>query len=170
MERQTITGTLSTSGRMSGVLSVGGGTTDYNELENKPTYNGHVIEGELTNESLGIWQPKNYSTEEQNTGIKWIDGKDVYVKCYHNTLNNADNIFIDTVLNSTNIHILPMSSISIDTRGAYNTSFVFNCYDRCILRIICNISGIAVNCENYNSSNFGTSDVFIVLFYTKVGE
>lgn len=78
MERQTIIGSLSTSGRLSGALSVGGGTTDYNELENKPTYNGHVIEGELTNESLGIWQPKNFSTEEQNTGLKWIDGKDIY--------------------------------------------------------------------------------------------
>lgn len=80
MERQTITGRLSTSGRLSGALSVGGGTTDYNELENKPTYNGHIIEGDLTNESLGIWQPKNFSTEEQSTGIKWIDGSDIYYK------------------------------------------------------------------------------------------
>lgn len=80
MERQTITGNLSTNGRLSGALSVGGGTTDYNELENKPTYNGHVIEGELTSESLGVWQPKNFSTEEQNTGIKWVDGKDIYQK------------------------------------------------------------------------------------------
>ena len=79
MERQTITGRLSTSGRLSGALSVGGGTTDYNELENKTTYNGHVIEGDMTNESLGIWQPKNFSTEEQNTGLKWIDGKDICV-------------------------------------------------------------------------------------------
>lgn len=87
MERQTITGTLSTSGRLSGALSVGGGTTDYNELENKPTYNGHVIEGDLTSESLGIWQPKNFSTEEQNTGLKWIDGKDIYYKTFNVTLN-----------------------------------------------------------------------------------
>lgn len=73
----TVRGTLNTKGRLSGTLSVGGGTTDYNELENKPTYNGHVIEGDMTNETLGIWQPKNFSTEEQNTGIKWIDGKDI---------------------------------------------------------------------------------------------
>ena len=165
MERQTITGSLSTSGRLSGALSVGGGTTDYNELENKPSINGVELVG-----NMNLWQPKNFSTEEQNTGLKWIDGRDVYVKCYQNTLNNSDNKFIDTVLNSNNAHILPMSSISIDTRGEYNTSFVFNCYDRCIMRIICNTSGIAINCENYNTSNFGTSDVFIVLFYTKVGE
>lgn len=80
MERQTITGNLSTNGRLSGALSVGGGTTDYNELENKPTYNGHIIEGDMTNDSLGIWQPKNFSTKEQSTGIKWIDGRDIYYK------------------------------------------------------------------------------------------
>ena len=88
MERQTITGRLSTSGRLSGALSVGGGTTDYNELENKPTYNGHVIEGDMTNESLGIWQPKIFSTEEQNTGLKWIDGKDIYFKIFEVILND----------------------------------------------------------------------------------
>lgn len=72
MERQTITGRLSTSGRLSGALSVGGGTTDYNELENKPTYNGHVIEGDMTSESLGIWQPFDLMPNtEYDTGIKW---------------------------------------------------------------------------------------------------
>ena len=78
MTRDNIVGTLQGDSRLSGGLSVGGGTTDYNELENKPTYNGHIIEGDMTNETLGIWQPKNFSTTEQNTGIKWIDGKDIY--------------------------------------------------------------------------------------------
>ena len=93
MERQTITGRLSTSGRLSGALSVGGGTTDYNELENKPTYNGHIIEGDLTSESLGIWQPKNFSTEEQNTGIKWIDGSPIYVRVFEGQISGSDCIF-----------------------------------------------------------------------------
>lgn len=97
MERQTITGSLSTSGRLSGALSVGGGTTDYNELENKPTYNGHIIEGELTSESLGIWQPKNFSTDEQNTGLKWIDGKDIYFKTYE-SINSTYNSGVDGLL------------------------------------------------------------------------
>lgn len=126
MERQTITGRLSTSGRLSGNLSVGG-TTDYNELENKPTYNGHIIEGELTNESLGIWQPKNFSTEEQNTGLKWIDGRDIYQKIYQieastnwTTLTNIGtwdntNEIIDikaNIVENGNYYMLPYASAS----------------------------------------------------------
>ena len=109
----------------------------------------------------------NYSTTEQRTGQKWIDGKDIYCKCYQTTINSFDNVYVDNTLNNTLIHVLPMSSISIDTRGAYNTSFVFNCYDRCILRIICNHLGVAINCENY-SDNFGESIINVVVYYTKI--
>lgn len=114
MERQTIIGSLSTSGRLSGQLSVGGGTTDYNELENKPTYNDHIIEGDLTSESLGIWQPKNFSTEEQNTGIKWIDGKDIYVKSYQ--VNNAiyDASYFGIII-ATNVNFI---DTLIDIKGS----------------------------------------------------
>lgn len=80
MARDNIVGTLQGDSRLSGGLSVGGGTTDYNELENKPTYNGHIIEGDLTSEILGIWQPKNFSTDEQSTGLKWLDGRDILFK------------------------------------------------------------------------------------------
>lgn len=73
-------GKLSTPVNIEGEIYRGIGSTDYNELENKPTYNGHIIEGNLTSESLGVWQPKNFSTDEQNTGVKWIDGRDILVK------------------------------------------------------------------------------------------
>ena len=76
----TLSGSLQSSGRVRGILTLSAGSKDYNELENKPTYNGHVIEGDMTNESLGIWQPKNFSTEEQNTGIKDENGNDIYFK------------------------------------------------------------------------------------------
>lgn len=120
MERQTITGNLSTNGRLSGKMSVGGGTTDYNELENKPTYNGHVIEGDLTNESLGIWQPKNFSTEEQNTGLKWIDGKSLYQKTYdfgalpNNTMKIISSGLID-------VNVVKIDGIAISSNGFTTT-------------------------------------------------
>jgi hypothetical protein len=109
----------------------------------------------------------NYSTTEQVIGT-WIDGKTIYCKCYQTTISNADNTYIDNTLNNSLIHVLPMSSISIDTEGSYDTSFVFNVYDGCILRIICNYVGVAINCENYNATKFGTSTVYVVLYYTKI--
>ena len=46
--------------------SSGGGTSDYNDLENKPKINNVVLEGNLTLKDLGIIIPdlKNYITEE----------------------------------------------------------------------------------------------------------
>lgn len=80
----------------------GGGTSDYNLLNNKPKVNNITIEGELTLSDLGI-QPAisfpgdptkymdgtgefstpdsgvvDYSTSEVNTGVKWDDSKDIY--------------------------------------------------------------------------------------------
>lgn len=50
----------------------------------------------------------NYSTTEQNTGLKWIDGKDIYQKTYvvdNPTANNAYHL-IDSSLNSSNTELL----------------------------------------------------------------
>lgn len=46
--------------------SSGGGTSDYNDLENKPKINNVVLEGNLTLDDLGIIIPdlKNYITED----------------------------------------------------------------------------------------------------------
>lgn len=52
--------------------SSGGGTSDYNDLENKPRINNVVLEGNLSLEELGIIIPdlKNYITEDAlNTAL-----------------------------------------------------------------------------------------------------
>lgn len=52
--------------------SSGGGTSDYNDLENKPKINNVVLEGNLTLDDLGIIIPdlKNYITEDAlNTAL-----------------------------------------------------------------------------------------------------
>lgn len=99
----------------------GGGTTNYNQLENKPQIAGTELQGNKSLADLGIasaqdvkkefigtlaeWnaltpaQQKafdtyqitddysealmpNYSTVEQKTGQKWIDGRDVYIRTF----------------------------------------------------------------------------------------
>lgn len=125
----TVRGTLNTKGRLSGALSVGGGTTDYNELENKPTYNGHIIEGDLTSESLGIWQPKNFTTEEQNTGLKWIDGKDIYFKTFDlSSKILPDNTWSNDILNTANTGINIIFDKSYFKLAGYGTLFPYSYY------------------------------------------
>lgn len=163
MTRDNIVGTLHGDDHVEGDLSVGGGVSSYTELEDLPTLNGETIIG-----NMSIWQPKNFSETEQNTGLKWFDGKDIYVKCYQTTIDDANNKYVDNTLTKDNINVLPMSCVNIFAKGIYNTWLTWNCYTDCILRIICNNIGVAINCENYNYSNFGTSDVYTVLYYTKI--
>lgn len=102
MPNGNINGNLATHGHIAGVLTIGsgGGTSDYELLENKPQINGHELIDNQTAHELGLAStqdvsdiesdiallsqklPKNYSTNEQNTGIKWIDGKYIYIKTF----------------------------------------------------------------------------------------
>lgn len=100
----------------------GGGTSDYNALNNKPKVNNIVLSGDLTLADLGI-QPAisfpgdgskyldgngsfstpdtgglNYSTSEQDTGLKWIDGSTVYQITFSGALSgNAGTIDISAL-------------------------------------------------------------------------
>lgn len=98
MPNGNINGHLASHGHIAGVLTIGsgGGTSDYDLLENKPQINGHELIDNQTAHELGLASmqdvsdiesdiallsqklPKNYSTTEQNTGVKWIDGKYIY--------------------------------------------------------------------------------------------
>lgn len=42
----------------------GGGTTDYNVLTNRPTINGNVVEGEISDDILELVEPYNDSDEQ----------------------------------------------------------------------------------------------------------
>lgn len=80
----TMRGVLGGREQLRGGLGIGGGTSNYEELENLPAFNNIVIEGDQDPNYYGIAKltdiPNvNYSTTPVNTGIKWIDGKDVWL-------------------------------------------------------------------------------------------
>lgn len=50
-----INGSITQRGGVSGGLTAGvGGTTDYNELENRPSINGNILEGNKNGHNLGL--------------------------------------------------------------------------------------------------------------------
>lgn len=65
-----------------------GGTSDYNELENKPSINGDVLEGDIS-----LWQPFNFATTETDTGFKWIDGSPIYVRVFEGQISGSTCTF-----------------------------------------------------------------------------
>lgn len=84
--------------------------------------NGEKI-GSLTvgDTSYNVYQKPNsninYSTTEQDTGIKWVDGKSIYRKTYINiNLSNSQDIVLDS-----NVSTMQLLSYDIDFCGIPNT-------------------------------------------------
>lgn len=87
MTRDNIVGTLQGDSRLSGGMSVGGGTTNYDELENRPSINGNILEGNKTTQQLGIWQPFDLVPDtEYDTGIKW-NNQVLYCMAIHSAIS-----------------------------------------------------------------------------------
>ena len=100
-----------------------GTTAEWNALteEQKKAYDTYQITDDYTEGSGGL---PDYSTTEQKTGQKWIDGKDVYLKVYQN-IQTASNT--DVTVDSNFIHeaIVRMTATIKDVSGVdtYITPF-----------------------------------------------
>lgn len=76
-----------------------GGTTDYNDLENKPSINGVTLEGDLSLEDLGISQVTMYADLQDKPSINGVtlDGNKTTSQLGINTLEPLgeyiDNIY-----------------------------------------------------------------------------
>lgn len=126
-------------------------------------YNGHLqsTKGGGSSGGGGL----DYSTTEQNTGLKWIDGKPIYQKTLqfvaNDTLVNIADLSIDNVVDykglwrSTNNAPYPLDTLALwgsQTSNSYFSRLVFSD----------DISGVKVM---VNGWTFASG--FITLYYTK---
>lgn len=155
MTRDNIVGTLHGNSRLSGSLSVGGGVTDYNELENRPSINEHILEGDMSLADLGIWQPKDFTTDEQNTGIKFLSN-DLYYKVI--------DLGTDTTIRN-DAWLFNVFSIS-------NIKLIFNCFGinsqvtGTFYPLMAYLTGNDVNLLACRHNGYATCH-YIVIFYIK---
>lgn len=98
----------------------GGGTSDYNELENKPTYEGITIEGDLTASDLGIATSDDLESLEStvSTLSSTVSGHTTSIST--NTSNIAQNTS-DIASNTTAIQT-NASNISANTTAISNNT------------------------------------------------
>lgn len=78
------------------------------------------LENDINNELERKQNIVNFSTEEQDTGIKWIDGKPIYQRTFEKTINvtgGSRNWY--TVLTSSDLRSIDADKIFIDTSGTY---------------------------------------------------
>ena len=62
---------------------------------NKVPENGVLdVDGDIysNGEKVSTYQPLDYSTSEQNTGQKWIDGKPIYQKVFSSSVGTSDGV------------------------------------------------------------------------------
>ena len=112
--------------------------------------------GALSNDNPTPYTPIAYSTSEQDTGRKWIDGSAIYCKTYSvGALPNAGNVqFTNDIANFKNV-------IAIETLGVTNDGYSFS------------NDGLVMNYCNSTSFVFRTTfdatgyDGFVTVYYTK---
>ena len=78
-----------------------------------------IEDGVLSNDNATPYSPPNYSTNEVDTGVKWIDGKNIFRKVYNNIeLTNNTTVSIESDFASSK-NVLNMYGVftAIDTGG-----------------------------------------------------
>lgn len=102
----------------------------------------------------------DYSTEEQDTGIKWIDGKTVYQKTIN--VGTGANIPIDYSVSSLNIDNC-IECYGICARGTIPAFVVDTAYS---LSCIYSKSSSQIQIRKGNSVSL-TGDIYVTIKYTK---
>lgn len=119
------------------------------------------------------------SSSEQNTGVKWIDGKTIYTKTVHKSFadTNGLNQMIEfstigiTYSNISNIWIDESNSfVKYSQNGSYWGTQSVNTYASTSVSVndfkACYLNDHAIVVRSYTQSNLGT-DWYITLKYTK---
>lgn len=100
-----------------------------------------------------------FSTDETDTGMKWIDGKSIYMKSYYIESVTADKSKIDDL---TNIDLMfAFGAVKFNSDNAqYSTPFYYT--SSIYTNILCDSDGIYVRSNRAYMSNYK-----ITIFYTK---
>lgn len=166
---ETLQGSLNNNtARMAGSLHEGfGGTSDYNELENKPSINGVTLEGNVDGYDIGIYPPVNYLTTPQNTFIKWLDSKDIWqVVIPFNNIYNGMTLSIPKPSNNNIERIIKINGTAQGNsyNWAINVPYYHN--DNYYIRVYCDIDNEQLYFETTSDQSQYYNNGFVIVQYT----
>lgn len=121
---------------------------------------GSILEYDGITAPDGYEEIADYSTNEIDTGMKWIDGKKIYRKVLSFTISSTLNSFVNVAHSISNVDIfLP----NIDMAVLYNNNW-YKCPNDLVIEMYTN----ATNFTYYNNSSALTSNpAIVILEYTK---
>lgn len=102
----------------------------------------------------------NYSTSEQDTGLKWIDNKPIYQKTIHYSETITSSAIIDNLLTTSNTDYFICTELSYIVNNSYRGNG---------FQIEVNITsnGVAVDKNNAPGGVNSISDIYATIRYTK---
>ena len=103
----------------------------------------------------------DFSTDEQSLGIKWIDGKDLFIRVFHGTKSTGNDVQIPIQYVDTG---WVLSTWLTDTTGVVYFPYHYNSTD--YFRYKIDILSTGKNIDIISSKSGVTYDVILV--YTKI--
>ena len=146
----------------------GGGGSDLPEVT-------EADNGKLLGVVNGAWNKMDapsggvdYSTTEQNTGRKWIDGETIYQKTYSISNINNSNTLIDANLSQDKVNVVNFEYNRVEALTPYNNeNFICGHTSATMfLRVWAKSDGLFANLEGA-TSNYACNAI-ITVYYTKI--
>ena len=101
--------------------------------------------------------PKDYATTETDTGLKWIDGRSVYMKAFSGTTPTEDSTLTVGSIESGSL-VIDISFIGTNTSGTYHLYLPTDLYPR-----VSAVGSIAIS-KSATASYQGTPFTMIVKY------
>lgn len=110
-------------------------------------------------------QTWNYSTDEVNTGQKWIDGKDIYCKVYNNVqLSSGTDVIVDANFGDDK-NIVKIEGTGSYTADNVKTFVMLSNYLAGNDKVVPKVTGGTLLAEV--KDNWSAWNCHIIVFYTK---
>lgn len=155
------TGTLTKLGVDGSIYSIPQGTSVTANPEGEATETLTKLEVGTGIYSIPVYTPVDYSENEVNTGIKWIDGKTIYRKVITGNLTRGS---WTTLTHGVSGNIISVSGFVSGNNLIYGIQY----YESASLYIATQVSATSVDCKvNFSSGDYtGT----FIIEYTKTSE
>lgn len=127
--------------------------------------------GEWVNSNAGGDDGIDYSTTEQDTGIKWVDNKPIYQKTVNigKILSTGTNVYtlgitgVDSIIDYS---IIPMQRANSDIYNVDNGDVTWN-QGSYFVRHFQNDSSVGLKIAVYSGNYLSEDDIYVTVWYTK---
>jgi len=145
------------------IVSTGYNWIGVSNTETVVSVNGQLGMVELTAADVDATPAINYSTAEQNTGIKWIDDSDIYQQTFQLNTGTTVNAFVAMYTIPNFRQLVKLEGYMLNPTGSSIPSGFYNAGTTFAL----SVNNIGVIQNIHATTSFNNCDVICTVYYTK---